>query len=557
MPEAADYFLVDRDRAEIVVCPSLADIGVETRAALYDRESQAYVDLTVIKPGGTHRIALGAVQPLRRYSLKLQHRGSESKWHDLRRSRGLGHLGDLHTRTVSPGEWGIRERCHVHLRDAVSGEVLQRRPVAPGASATFVLEHSDGPTYQLEIFEDVDGQPGARLGNRMKLTPPALLGQLPSTYEVDASGLAHTRRSDVIVSRNVLKRKRAQGLASHGFIGVWDSDGPVLEASDWVLGRQQYLHLPDPPPATTGLPRAIYLGIPRPSWGHFLTQGLARVWYALENPDIPVLWHAGRLASFQKEVLDVIGLQNEQRFVTEPTAVDELIIPLPGACIGEFVLPEFAKAVGRHPGRPQVRGKKVFLSRSGLAAGRGTVENDGDQALDRLFAGHGYTIVHPERLSVREQLDEMTSAEVVVGLEGSALHSVLLMAGPISTKFWALTRHRGGSGVYAHIKSAKSLDYETLNFTTRRIRTADADVALDMEALGRALAATSGFTENLAALDGCLERPSLFQTCLTGHLSNGQVRLDARDRAARDAYLALRSRPGEPDVVATLLEPLF
>lgn len=539
------------------MCPSLAGISEETRAALYDKEHRAYVDLTVIKPGGTHRIALEAIQPLRRYSLKLQRRGAESKWHDLRRTLSLGLLGDLHTRTVSPGEWGVRDHCHVHLRDAVSGDVLHRRSIVPGGSTTFVLERSDGPTHQLEIFEDIDGRPGGRLGNRMKLTPPALLGQLPATFEEHESGLAHTRRSNVVVSRNVLKRKRAQGLASHGFIGVWDHDGPVLEASDWVLGRQQYQHLPERPSATRRLPVAIYLGIPRPSWGHFLTQGLARAWYALEHPDIPVLWHAGRLASFQKEVLDLVGLRNEQLFVTEPTAIDELIVPLPGACIGEFVLPEFAKAVGRHPSRPQVAGRKVFLSRSGLGDGRGSIENDGDHTLDRLFADHGFTIVRPEELSVREQLDEMTSAEIVVGLEGSALHSVLLMEDPVRTKFWALTRHRGGSGVYAHIKSAKSLSYETLNFTTRRIRTADADVALDVEALERALQSTDGFSRNLAALDQRIERPSDFQTRLMGHLHNGQVRLDGRDGAARDAYLALRSRSGEPDEVATLLEPLF
>ncbi|MEE3703903.1 glycosyltransferase family 61 protein, partial [Pasteurella multocida] len=205
------------------------------------------------------------------------------------------------------------------------------------------------------------------------------------------------------------------------------------------------------------------------------------------------------------------------------------------------------RAVGRVEPSAQIAGKRLFISRSGLDAS----SSEHEVQLDQLVSRFGFSIFRPEQHTVREQLDEMSSAEVVLGMEGSAFHTPLLLRDPVLTRFWALTRHRAGTGVFEHIRRAKGLRYETLNFLgSAKLGGHRSPLNLDLEALEDALDHTDGFTRNLQHLHDRVEQPWPGQTSFENHLRHAQARQTRAEDAITRAHLALLG--DEPEAAALL-----
>jgi capsular polysaccharide biosynthesis protein len=63
---------------------------------------------------------------------------------------------------------------------------------------------------------------------------------------------------------------------------------------------------------------------------------------------------------------------------------------------------------------------RVYLSRSGVPIR--TLTNEA--VVERIFAGFGFAAVHPERLSVDQQIALVSNALLVAGPSGSALFNL-------------------------------------------------------------------------------------------------------------------------------------
>lgn len=441
----------------------------------------------------------------------------------------------LRVEALRPADWGIDAPCFVRLEDPVSGEVRLLTRVEPGATAEW---HHDGTSDKLLLtFRRVgtDGSAAGMIGSAHRWVPSNLRSS--AEFPEETAGLTSTTIDDVVLSPHVRMMLGSGALTTRGYIGAWSHGEPIPQAMDFALGRQYYNFKPVDEPTVVRAGQVIYLGPPQQGWGHFLTQGLSRLWYALEHPHIPVVWDAPELRPYQQDVLRILGLENEMLFLKEPTRWESVVFPHPGLCIGEFALPEFIERIGRVPQAPQVTGKRLFLSRSGLNDG----VTDDERRLDGIAEAHGFSVFRPEQHSVAQQLDEISSAEAVLGIEGSALHTPILLQGRIATKFWALTRHRGGSGVFEHIKRAKGLEYETLNFLhTKRKGGHRSPFDVDVEAFEETLRITSGLTERLEALDGRKERPWPGETSFQTHLRHAQVHQPPEAELLARIHLRLR-----------------
>ena len=101
--------------------------------------------------------------------------------------------------------------------------------------------------------------------------------------------------------------------------------------------------------------------------------------------------------------------------------------------------PEHAAFLARFAGPPQVAGERLWLSRSMLA---NDARDLNAEATERHLADAGWTVIHPETLSVHDQLEHLARAEVVAGEEGSAFHLVALLE-DLSSKRLEIFRRRG------------------------------------------------------------------------------------------------------------------
>ncbi|WP_072312877.1 glycosyltransferase 61 family protein [Agrococcus sp. Marseille-P2731] len=437
---------------------------------------------------------------------------------------------------LTPTDWGVDSECFVELEETKSKTVRLRKRAEAGSTIEWQHDNS-GEKLQL-TFRRIGphGQVGGMIGSAHRWVPSALRAPVPPEAEGHGDTLQASHHREVTLAPYVRSYLGSGVFSTRGYVGAWSNDSPAIEILDFALGRQYYNLRPPVDAAHRRSGTVIYLGPPQRGWGHFLTQGLSRLWYALEHPETPVLWDAPGLLPYQQRVLEVLGMRNEQHFLTEPVEWEHVIFPFPGLCIGEFASRQHTDIIGRVPPSPQIPGRRVFVSRSGLKE----EISDDERSLDDLVTRHGFTVFRPEQHSIAEQLDVLSSAEVVLGLEGSALHTPLLLQDPIVTRFWALTRHRAGAGVFEHIRSAKQLRYETLNFLRSSTRGGHkSPFDLDLAALDDALRRTSGLTENLEELQGRIEHPWTGRTSYATHLRHAQVHSSADEEVIARAHLAL------------------
>ena len=168
-------------------------------------------------------------------------------------------------------------------------------------------------------------------------------------------------------------------------------------------------------------------------FGHFIAENLSRLWaldqldssyvsivYYLRVPKRPV-------AQFINETFRLLFPDVSLNIVTSLSQFELLAVPqdlLERSYT--FGHPLIRSMSSRLRLKEEGRAKRVFVSRSGLAKSLGGLL--GDRFIDERFAAEGYEIVHPEAISITEQLKVYASADYLVFADGSAVHLYALIA---------------------------------------------------------------------------------------------------------------------------------
>ena len=183
------------------------------------------------------------------------------------------------------------------------------------------------------------------------------------------------------------------------------------------------------------LPRAAYLGHAFTHFGHFLVETVpSLLWVDLVDNDLPLLFHpfdpAGEDVFTQRahgaECLRLLGISPQRIvMVRDDIAVDDLLLAPRAYDIHrgprfDFrhvyrALREAASLEGDGEGA-----QRVYLSRSRLRPRQRRLARE--KAVERHMRWRGFTILHPELTSFAAQIRAVAGAEMVAGVDGSALH---------------------------------------------------------------------------------------------------------------------------------------
>ncbi len=165
-------------------------------------------------------------------------------------------------------------------------------------------------------------------------------------------------------------------------------------------------------------------------YGHFLTESIARLWYAFKYREYPVVYHGHGL---QKPFVDLFfesAKLDTKRFISfkEPVLLKEVIIPYPSfsiQCEGFEVHKLLAESVAEKLVSKKLKttSQPLYLSRRYLNQNARLIINE--SKLEEKLSKSGFAIVSPEKLSLKQQIDLINKHEVIIGAIGSALHSVL------------------------------------------------------------------------------------------------------------------------------------
>jgi len=218
----------------------------------------------------------------------------------------------------------------------------------------------------------------------------------------------------------------------HAFrFGVLDEHGRIVRQSLLFRSYGQMGFAAEPVSPVRRDPRAvIFAGHLSQHFGHFLLESLSRLWFAAGRPDLPIVWAcrteppSPSLAGWQAQVLEVLGISNEVLLLTEPTRFAAVHVPEPGYRVQDHFVPQQATFLAAFPARRRDPDLRLWLSRAGLDDDFGSIHAG---RLDRQLTDHGWTVIQPERLAIREQLELLATTTRVGGEEGSAFHLLALL----------------------------------------------------------------------------------------------------------------------------------
>lgn len=176
----------------------------------------------------------------------------------------------------------------------------------------------------------------------------------------------------------------------------------------------------------------IYLGPLFDHFGHFLLEGLARLWCARDFPNHKLAWSAPMgsdqttLKPWQQELLAELGVARDVILVAKPTRFAEIIVPNAGFKIQSYFHPGYAAFLDRVGTKYVPKSKtNIWLSRSRIEDGMGLIGSD---LLETRLEQAGWKIIYPETMTVSEQFQAISQANRIAGEVGSALHLPMFLA---------------------------------------------------------------------------------------------------------------------------------
>jgi len=224
--------------------------------------------------------------------------------------------------------------------------------------------------------------------------------------------------------------------------GVFDAAGTFCETSATMLSNRSLSRIPElAAPARTERGTHFYAGLGRSHFGHFLLESATRFWTLAHLDAMPrsavftAMPGADLTASLNGPLLDLYAsLSGGMAFqvVKEPVRYKRLIVPTQGFGHGDWIAgtKAFRQYIAQcYADEAAAKGpKRLYISRSALRAPRQRV--DQEVQIEEMMQQAGYTVFHPQKHCLADQIEHYRAAHQIVGGDGSAFHLLAFVARP-------------------------------------------------------------------------------------------------------------------------------
>lgn len=183
------------------------------------------------------------------------------------------------------------------------------------------------------------------------------------------------------------------------------------------------------------LEKAIYGGVLWDHYGHFLLETLSRLCdeSVFLDSTVPIIFHgqANTLSlAWVNKILSAINISPDRVIIIDkPILIEELIVCWPLFKIRYKASIEFLASTSKIGKKITLNNgstsgnKKIYLSRTRLALQTRQIE--GECIIEQEFKKRDFTIVHPELMSLEDQILAFNEATTIAGCLGSSFHTLL------------------------------------------------------------------------------------------------------------------------------------
>lgn len=225
--------------------------------------------------------------------------------------------------------------------------------------------------------------------------------------------------------------------------GVVDENGEFVSGTDWQDMQCPHQYAYD----ETGLAycdeTVIYIGCLCKCWGHVITDSCKKLWYLYTEEACRLLANGvkmvyvtvgnEKLPQYAKNMLQAAGVDMSlvEWIHGEPMRFREVIVPDSSFFLDEpqnnrIATPEYLQVIDHIKdyaenlyGNKVIPIDKIYFTRTSWTAGK----DNGEQAVEELFAKHGYKIIAPEKMDTLVQIYLLAHCEEFVSTEGSIGHN--------------------------------------------------------------------------------------------------------------------------------------
>ncbi len=219
--------------------------------------------------------------------------------------------------------------------------------------------------------------------------------------------------------------------------GVVDKDGCFVELSS-IAGRIHGGYDFKRDGFSTCDNTVVYCGYLVNQWGHFLIEAINRLWFFVENQELPYKYvfiieeNTNRVPNGNyKEFFDLLGISDRIEIINKPCRYRRIIVPECSFSYQTTWSIEYRRifdaviknAMESKPDTDEYRYDKIFLSRSAFPKAK--YYEIGLDMLDSFFENNGYKIIYPEKLSLRELVYYLQGAKECAAESGTTPHNIL------------------------------------------------------------------------------------------------------------------------------------
>lgn len=178
----------------------------------------------------------------------------------------------------------------------------------------------------------------------------------------------------------------------------------------------------------------IYMNFYIHQWGHFLLDVVGRLWYALINTNLKIVFTCyegenDNISGNYLEFLELLGIDKSRLvLINQVTKFAKVIIPESSIVPGAYYTKEYKNLfnlVVENSGCAFNDNQSIYCSRSKLQNAKW--KEFGEDSIESIFVNSGFEPVYMEQHTLSEQISILNNSKEIVLTSGSLAHNLLFL----------------------------------------------------------------------------------------------------------------------------------